>query len=45
MVRSNDGHKIIDEKSGQKINPGADVVIGNHVWIGCGVSTLIKAVP
>lgn len=40
VVRSNDGHEIIDEKTGQKINPGADVVIGNHVWIGYGVSIL-----
>lgn len=33
-IRTGDGHSIIDTKSGKRINPADDIVIGNHVWIG-----------
>ena len=33
-IRCSDGHSVIDTASGETINPAADVVIGNHVWIG-----------
>jgi acetyltransferase-like isoleucine patch superfamily enzyme len=33
-IRCSDGHSIIDTASGETINSAADVVIGNHVWIG-----------
>jgi acetyltransferase-like isoleucine patch superfamily enzyme len=35
-IRNSDGHSIIDTGSGQRINCAADVVIGNHVWLGIG---------
>jgi acetyltransferase-like isoleucine patch superfamily enzyme len=33
-IRSGDSHSILDATTGQRINPGQDVVIGNHVWVG-----------
>ncbi|HEY4247241.1 MAG TPA: acyltransferase [Lacunisphaera sp.] len=33
-IRCSDGHCLIDAVSGDTLNPAADVVIGNHVWIG-----------
>jgi len=33
-IRCSDGHSVIDTVSGETVNPAADVVIGNHVWIG-----------
>ncbi len=33
-IRCSDGHSVIDPVSGETLNPAADVVIGNHVWIG-----------
>ena len=32
-----DMHSIIDVASGNRINPPADIVIGDHVWVGYGV--------
>ncbi len=32
-IRTTDSHSIID-RSGKRTNPGADILIGNHVWIG-----------
>jgi len=32
-----DMHSIIDVASGRRINPPADVSIGDHVWLGTGV--------
>lgn len=31
-MRSSDSHAIID-KEGNRINPGKDIIIGDHVWI------------
>jgi acetyltransferase-like isoleucine patch superfamily enzyme len=33
-IRCSDGHSVIDTASGKNLNPAADVIIGNHVWIG-----------
>lgn len=41
MVRNNDGHVIIDKKTGEVINPPEDINIGNNVWIGMN-SVILK---
>ncbi|GAB4165165.1 MAG: hypothetical protein Fur0032_01730 [Terrimicrobiaceae bacterium] len=33
-VRTGDSHAIFDRPSGERINPGKDVVLGDHVWVG-----------
>ncbi|MBD5202642.1 MAG: acyltransferase [Bacteroidales bacterium] len=40
IVRSSDGHSIIDDTTGRRINPAKDVTIGDRVWIGYGVTIL-----
>lgn len=42
-IRVGDSHSILSTKSGQRINPSKDVVIGNHVWIGHR-TTILKGV-
>jgi acetyltransferase-like isoleucine patch superfamily enzyme len=32
-IRTGDSHAIIDPATGQRLNPPADVILGNHVWI------------
>ena len=32
-IRTSDHHSILDN-DGNRLNPGADVIIGSHVWIG-----------
>ena len=32
-IRNTDSHSILNNK-GERINPAADIMIGNHVWIG-----------
>lgn len=32
-IRSSDMHSIIDLDTGKRINPAADVIIGDHVWL------------
>jgi len=32
-IRTGDSHSILD-KTGKRINPSKDIIIGNHVWIG-----------
>lgn len=39
-VRTSDSHKIIDERTGERINPPMSVKIEDHVWIGAGVTIL-----
>ncbi|MBS0881305.1 acyltransferase [Pantoea sp. JGM49] len=34
IIRSDDSHPIFDVRTGKRVNPARDVVIGNHVWIG-----------
>lgn len=38
-IRTSDSHSIVGT-SGIRINPGEDVIIGNHVWVGYGVTIL-----
>jgi len=35
-----DMHSIIDRATGQRINPAADIVLGDHVWLGRGATIL-----
>ncbi len=44
MVRNNDGHIILDRKTGEVINPPEDIVIGDNVWVGMRVMILKGAV-
>lgn len=39
-IRNGDSHSIVDAASGDRINPAADVTIGDHVWIGMRVMVL-----
>jgi acetyltransferase-like isoleucine patch superfamily enzyme len=39
-VTISDMHSIIDDASGFRIKPAADVSIGNHVWLGKDVTVL-----
>ena len=35
-LRNSDSHSILDAASGSRLNPAADAIIGDHVWIGLG---------
>lgn len=35
-----DGHAILDASTGECLNPGKEIVIGNHVWVGHNVEIL-----
>ncbi len=35
-VRTTDAHSVIDRQTGERLNLAADVVIGDHVWVGLG---------
>ena len=39
-LRTSDNHHIIDRESGEMINPAADIMIGDHVWIAEDVLVL-----
>lgn len=39
-IRTGDSHSIIDPPSGKRLNPAADVVIEDHVWIAPHVVVL-----
>ncbi len=39
-LRAGDMHSIIDMETGKRINPSKDIVIGDHVWLGRGVTVL-----
>jgi len=41
LIMDSDWHAVMDP-SGRRLNPDADVVVGNHVWIGCR-SMILKA--
>ncbi|UGS38816.1 acyltransferase [Capillimicrobium parvum] len=34
FVRTSDSHSVVDMLSGDRINPPASVVLGDHVWVG-----------
>lgn len=38
FIRTSDEHPIVDISSNERINPAKDVVIGEHVWVGEGVT-------
>ena len=39
-IRNTDSHSILNEK-GERINPSADIILGDHVWVGIR-STILK---
>lgn len=39
-IRTSDGHAIYDINTKELCNPDQDIIIGEHVWIGHGVSVL-----
>jgi len=39
-ISVSDMHPIFDRTTGERLNPGADVRIGDHVWFGHGVKVL-----
>ena len=34
LLFASDMHSVIDLDTGKRINPGADLVVGDHVWLG-----------
>ena len=34
MILANDGHPIVDAQTGEVLNEGGTIEIGNHVWLG-----------
>lgn len=42
-IRTGDSHAIFDRDTGKRLNPAADVIIGNQVWVGAH-SILLKGV-
>lgn len=43
LLTTSDMHSILDVGTGRRINPAADIEIGDHVWIGAHV-TILKGV-
>jgi acetyltransferase-like isoleucine patch superfamily enzyme len=43
VFRTGDSHSILDAQTGRVLNPAGNIIIGDHVWIGQGV-TLLKNV-
>lgn len=37
-LQTTDFHSIVDKTSGRRINPASSVTVGNHVWLGYGVT-------
>jgi acetyltransferase-like isoleucine patch superfamily enzyme len=42
-MTASDMHSVIDLSTGERINPGADVIVGDHVWFGFD-SKILKGV-
>lgn len=42
-IRNHDSHHIFDKKTGKRINYSGNIIVGNHVWIGYGVTLLGNA--
>jgi acetyltransferase-like isoleucine patch superfamily enzyme len=42
-IRTSDSHAILDARTGERINPARNVIIGDHVWIASHV-VLLKGV-
>lgn len=43
VVRTDDSHSIQDA-DGKRINPGRDILIGDRVWVGYGVTILKRSI-
>lgn len=39
-IRNSDSHSIVSNENNKRINPGKDIVIGDHVWLGAYVAVL-----
>jgi len=39
-IRTGDSHSLVKKGTKQRINPSASVTIGDHVWVGTGVTIL-----
>ncbi|MEC7520527.1 MAG: acyltransferase [Myxococcota bacterium] len=39
-IRNSDSHSILDASTGARLNPPADVVLDEHVWVGARCSVL-----
>jgi acetyltransferase-like isoleucine patch superfamily enzyme len=39
-IRNSDAHSVLDASTRARVNPAADVVIADHVWIGNGAQIL-----
>lgn len=39
-LRNSDAHAVIDARTRVRLNPAADIVVGNHVWIGNNAQVL-----
>lgn len=37
LIMASDVHKIVDIATGERLNPPADILIGDHVWLAEGV--------
>lgn len=42
-LRTGDSHSLLGKSTGERINPSKSITIGNHVWVGTGV-TILKGV-
>ena len=42
-IRTGDSHSLLKKSTGERINPSKSITIGNHVWVGTGV-TILKGV-
>jgi acetyltransferase-like isoleucine patch superfamily enzyme len=39
-IRNSDAHSILNANTRERINPAADIVLGDHVWVGNGAQIL-----
>lgn len=39
-IRTGDSHSIIEQATGKRINPAANVILENHLWVGAHVKIL-----
>lgn len=42
-LRTGDSHSLLKKSTGARINPSKSITVGNHVWVGTGV-TILKGV-
>ena len=40
LIRTSDGHSIIDKETGKTLNLGKNIKIGNHCWLATNVTVL-----